>query len=89
MLIRYIGKKTVKRDTVNDPQTTYVWEAANGFVVDVKPEHTPRLLRHEDVWEEVKEPPAEDPPVEDSAPKDPPATGPVLKGPVSKGLTSA
>ena len=73
MLIRYIGPKEVKRDTVNDPQTTYVWEAANGYVVDVKPEHAGPLLKHELVW------------VKDEPPKDEPPKNPPLKGPAASG----
>lgn len=63
MLIRYVGAKEVKRDTVNDPQTPYVWEASNGYVVDVKPEHVERLLKHPDVWA-VEAPPEGTPPKE-------------------------
>lgn len=74
MLIRYVGAKEVKRDTINDPQTPYVWEASNGYAVDVKPEHVERLLKHPDVWA-VEAPPKEEPPKDEAPSKSVPMKG--------------
>lgn len=54
MLIRYVGAKEIKYDNVNDPQTSYIWSAENGYVVDVLPEHCERLLKHEQVWQKAE-----------------------------------
>ena len=83
MLIRYIGTKEAKRDNVNDPQTTYVWDASNGYVADVKPEHVARLLKHPGVWA-VEAPPKEEPPKDEAPPKDEvPGKSVPLKGQVA------
>ena len=70
MLIRYIGTKEANRDHVNDPHTTYIWDASNGYVVDVKPEHVACLLKHPDVWAVEAPPKDEAPPTDEAPPKD-------------------
>jgi len=80
MLIRYIGTKEAKRDNVNDPQTTYVWDASNGYVVDVKPEHVACLLKHPDVWA------VEAPPKDEAPPKEAPPEGIPPKEALSKSV---
>lgn len=56
MRVRYVGSKAVKRDTVNDPPTGYVWAADNQFVVDIDdPAVAERFLKYESIWQTADE----------------------------------
>lgn len=56
MRVRYVGSKAVKRDTVNDPPTNFVWSADNQYVVDIDdPAVAERFLRYDSIWQTVDE----------------------------------
>lgn len=54
MRVRYVGNKAVKRDTVNDPPTDFVWSEANQYTVDIDdPAVAERFLKYDSIWQQT------------------------------------
>lgn len=67
MRVAYVGSKPLKRDTVNDPPTGYVWSEENGYVVDVlDSQQAARFLKYDSIWRPA--PDVEAPEVQPEAP---------------------